>query len=155
MAYTTSGGLLNYFAPNIPLATTDAGVMQEIDIGASSADHGEYVCYKACTVQRAMFSLTGETAGGSGTAPTVIFKKRPTPLSSTDESAVATLIIPDGTTVGKVVFADVDVNFNVGDSLEISHTVGVTGPTGKGHAYMECIEKQEEAANESDMIESA
>ena len=155
MSYTQAGNLLNFFMPNIPLATTDAGVMQEIDIGAASADHGEYVCYKACTVQRLLFALTGEAAGGSATAPTVVFTKRPTPLSATGEEVVGTLTIPDTTAVGKVVYKEVDVNFGVGDSIEISHTVGVTGPTGQGHATIEASETPEDPRSESDMVLSA
>ena len=152
MSYTQAGNLLNYFMPNIPLATTDAGVMQEIDIGAATADHGEYVCYNRCTLQRPMFALTGELAGGSSTAPTVLFKKRPTPLSATGETTVATLTIPDATAVGKVVYQEVDVDFDVGDSLEISHTIGVGTPTGQGHATAYCTERPEDPRSEADML---
>ncbi len=155
MSYTEAGNLLNYFMPNIPLATTTSGVLREIDIGAASADHGEYVCMNRCTLQRAMFVLTGETAGGSATAPTVIFKKRPTPLSATGETTVSTLTIPDGTAVGKVLYNEVDVDFDVGDSLEISHTVGVTGPTGMGHATAYCTERPEDPRSEADMVLSS
>lgn len=155
MSYLESGSLLQYFAPNIPLATTDSGVLQEVDIGAASADHGEYVCFKACKVVRLAFALTGELAGGTTTAPTVVFTKRPTPLSATGETAVGTLTVPEATAVGKVVFKDIDgVSFNVGDSLEIAHTIGVGTPTGQGHAYFECNHKPEDALNVADMVAS-
>lgn len=152
MAYQDCGGMLSYFTPNIPVATTTSGVLREIDIGAASADHGEYVCTKSCVVRLLKFAVTGETAGGSGTAPTVIFKKRPTPLSATGETTVGTLTIPDTTAVGIVVYKTVDVIFEVGDSLEISHTIGITGPTGMGHASVECFDKYEDPLNNSDML---
>ena len=85
MSYAQSGSLLNYFIPNIPLATTTAGVLREVDIGASSGDHGELICVKACTINLLGFIMVGELAGGTSVAPTVIFKKRPTPLSATGE----------------------------------------------------------------------
>jgi len=154
MAYTEEVG--PYLVPNIPLATTDAGVLQTMDIGASSADHGEMLCVRACTIQKLKFTLTGEAAGGSSTAPTVVFTKRPTPLSSTGESAVGTLTIPDGTAVGKTVFKNVTpVNLDVGDSLEIAHTIGAGSPTGQGHWSVDVCPTPDTAANEPDMLESS
>lgn len=156
MAYPFSTGWGAYFVPNIPLATTDAGVMQEVDIGASSADHGEIVCTRPCQIKRLGFVLTGEAASGTTTAPTVIFTKRPTPLSATSEAVVGTLTIPSGTAIGKVVYKDVTpVSMTPGDSLEISHTVGVGTPTGQGHWFIEVEDDPEYAANVSDMVESA
>lgn len=123
--YTRKQGMLSYFHPNIPLATTTAGVLKEIDIGAASADHGELVCIRPCTVKRFLVAVTGEVAGGTSVAPRVVFTKRPTPLSSSGESVVATVILPDATAVGKVVYKEVEpVQFNVGDSVEISHVIG-------------------------------
>lgn len=154
MAYTEEIG--RYLVPIIPLATTDSGVLQEVDIGAASADHGEMLCVRRCQVARTQFTLTSEAAGGSATAPTVIFTRRPTPFSATGEVVVNTLTIPDGTAVGKMVFKDFDpVTLEVGDTLEISHTVGITGPTGQGVWSVKIIPMPEDARNESDMIESA
>jgi len=154
MAYTEEIG--DYLVPNIPLATTTAGVLREMDIGAASADHGEMLCVRRCMVARAKFTLVGEAAGGSATAPTVVFTRRPTPLSATGEVVIATLTIPDTTAVGKTVFKDFDpVTLEVGDSVEIAHTVGVTGPTGQGFWSLKLIPMPEDARNEGDMIESA
>lgn len=154
MAYTEEAG--TYLIPNIPLATTTAGVLREMDIGAASADHGEMICVRRCFVTRLKFTLVGEAAGGSGTAPTVVFTKRPTPLSATGETAIGTLTIPDGTAIGKTVYKDVTpVNLAVGDSVEIAHTVGVTGPTGIGFWSIDIEPDPEDARNESDMIASA
>lgn len=157
MSYVNSNAShLAFFVPNIPLSLNAAEVLKEIDIGATGADHGELICVKACKVYRAQFILTGEVAGGTSVAPTVLFKKRPTPLSATGESTVATLTIPDATAIGKVVYKDFEpVSFAVGDSMEISHTIGTGTPTGMGHYSFLCLESPEESANNSDMIESA
>jgi len=156
MSYPQKGSMLDFFAPNIPLATTTAGVMREMDIGASSGDHGEYVCFRPCSVSQVAFALTGELAGGTSVAPTVIFKKRPTPLSATAESALGTLTIPDATAVGKVVYKNITpVDFAVGDSVEISWTIGTGTPTGIGVAYFVCDYDPEEPGNNSDMVASA
>lgn len=156
MAYAQSGGALNYFLPNIPLATTTAGVMREMDIGASSGDHGELICIKACTLRLAGFIMTGEVAGGTSVAPTVIFKKRPTPLSATGETTVSTLTIPDATAVGSaIVDSDLAVEFEVGDSLEISWTIGTGTPTGLGHWFIECEDKPEVIGNNTEVTETA
>jgi len=152
--YSDSVG--NYFMPNIPLAVTTAGVLLEMDIGAASADHGEMLCVQACKVTRLKFFVVGELAGGTSAAPTVIFKKRPTPLSATSETTLGTLTIPDATAVGKVIYKDIDpISFSVGDSVEISHTVGTGTPTGKGFWSFDVVEDPEYVANESDMIASA
>ena len=155
MSYPQSGGLLNFFAPLIPLATTDSGVLQEIDIGAASADHGELVCHTPCTMKRAQFSLTSEAASGTTTAPTVIFTKRPTPLSATSESVAATVTVASGGAVGATYYTEVDVDFAVGDTLEISHTVGVGTPTGIGVASAEFSYDPEVPGNNSEMILSS
>lgn len=154
MAYTEEIG--NYLIPNIPLATTTAGVLREMDIGAASANHGEMLCVRRCQVKRVQFTLVGELAGGSSVAPTVVFTRRPTPLSATGEVVIATLTIPNATAIGKQVFKDFDpVTLEVGDSIEIAHTIGTGTPTGQGFWSVKIEPMPEQAVNESDMIESA
>ena len=156
MSYTENGGALKYFQPIITLAETDAGVLQAMDIGAASADHGEMLCIKACEVSRVQFSLTGELAGGTTTPPAVIFTKRPTPLSATGETVMKTLVIPDATPQGTTVFKDIDpIQFDVGDSMEISHTVGVGTPTGIGVWSIEAQDRPEYHGNNAELIEGA
>jgi hypothetical protein len=66
------------------------------------------------------------------------------------------VIVPDTTAVGKTVYKDFEpVEFNVGDSMEISHVVGTGTPTGQGVYSFDCFEMPEEADNNSDMVESA
>lgn len=154
--YTQQSGHLAFFAPNILLAQNAAEVLKAIDIGAASGDHGEYVCVKPCMVAQLQFTLTEEAASGTVTPPRVIFTKRPTPLSSSGESVVGTVIVPSGTAIGKTVYLDVEpVSFSVGDSLELSWVVGSGTPTGIGLASFVCNENPETPANNADMIESA
>lgn len=153
MAYPLKGSHLNFFVPNIPLANNAAEVLKEVDIGAASADHGELICVRSCYVTQIGFVLTGEAASGTSVAPTVLFKKRPTPLSATGESDVGTLTVASGTAIGKVVYENITpVAFAVGDSMEISHVIGTGTPTGMGHYYFICDEDPEVAGNNSDMV---
>lgn len=154
--YTQQGSHLAFFVPDLALASTDGGVMKAIDIGAASGSAGEYLCVKQCMVAQLQFTMTEEAASGTTTPPTVVFKKRPTPLSASGAVTIGTLIIPSGTAIGKTVYLEVDpVEFAVGDSMEISWTVGVGTPTGIGLASFVCNEDPEVALNNADMIESA
>ncbi len=157
MAYTEKGTHLNFFVPNIPLANNAAEVLKEVDIGASSADHGELICVRRCMVRQLQFTLTGEAASGTSVAPTVIFTKRPTPLSATSESAVGTVTVASGGAIGKTYYKLLasPIQFNVGDSMEISHVVGTGTPTGMGHYSFICEEVLEQPTNESDMVLSS
>lgn len=156
MSYVEAGGLSKYFVPNIPLATTTAGVMREMDIGAASADHGEYICIRPCVIKEAGFIMTGELAGGTSVAPLVLFKKRPTPLSATGETTVSTLTIPDTTAVGKaIVDTAVNTRMAIGDSIEISHVIGTGTPTGLGHPFLNCSDCYEVIGNNDDVSETA
>jgi len=150
MAYAQSGGLLEFFQP------VGSGVLAFVDVGEASAAHGEYVCVKPCSMKRLLFEITSEAVVATTTAPTVVFKKRPTPLSASGESTVGILTIPNGTAPGKVLYKEVQVDFQVGDALQISWTVGVGGtPAGQGIASAEAFYDDENPANMSDMILSA
>jgi len=152
MAYPQKGTHLNFFVPNIPLANNAAEVLKEIDIGASSADHGELICVRSCYVRQCGVVVTGEVVGGTSVAPIVHFKKRPTPLSATDESTVANVTVIDTAAVGTVHYENcTPVRFEVGDSMEISHTIGTGTPTGMVHYYFVCDESAEVPANVSEM----
>lgn len=154
--YTQQGGHLAFFTPSLLLASTSGGVMKEMDIGAASGSHGEYLCVKQCQVAQLQFTMTSEAASGTTTAPTVVFKKRPTPFSATGASTIGTVIVPSGTAIGKTVYLAIDpVDFAVGDSMELSWTVGVGTPTGIGMATFVANEDPETSANNADMIASA
>lgn len=156
MAYNRNANFLEFFVPALALASADGGVMKAMDIGAASADAGEYVCVKPCMLYRGQFTLTEEAASGTTTAPTVVMKKRPTPLSSTGQSTIGTITVPSGTAIGKTVYKDIEpVQFNVGDSLHLSWTVGVGTPTGIGLFSALCHESDKTAAENSDMVASS
>lgn len=154
--YEKNGAHLKYFIPNIPFGTSTSVPMREIDIGAASATHGEFICVRPCRIKQFAFVLSGELAGGTSAAPTVVFKKHPTPLSATGQSTLATLTIPDATAIGKVVYKQITpASMSVGDSIEISWTVGTGTPTGMGFPFWLCEDMEETPANTSDMIASA
>ena len=156
MAYDNKGNHLEYFTPLITLANLAAEVMKEVDIGAASADLGELVCVRPCQVSQLQFTLTSEAASGTTTAPRVIFTKRVTPLSATGEAIVGTVIVPSGTAIGKTVYKAISpINFSVGDTMEISHVVGVGTPTGIGVYSFICFDDPEVEANNADMIAGA
>lgn len=156
MAYPQNGNLLEFFRPKMVVAANDTKPLCAIDIGASSADHGEFVCIKPCVVQTALFTVSLEAASGTSVAPTVVFTKRPTPGSATDEAVIATLTIPSGTAIGKTVYKHITpVKFAVGQALELAHTIGTGTPTGQGDADVIAAYDPEVSANNSNMIASA
>lgn len=151
MAYTQKFGHRAFFS-------ADAAAPEiVIDIGGSSTDHGELSCSFPCTVTQLQFHVTDELGGGTSVAPIVTFTKRPTPNSATGEAIVGTLTIPDGQAVGSVVYKNLTtpVRFNVGDVMEISHTVGTGTPTGQGIATFICEHSPEVEANMTGLVASA
>ena len=153
MSYDKSGSHLKYFVANIPFAEDAAKVLKEMDIGGSSADHGEFICVKSCRVSRLQFTLAGEAASGTSVAPTVIFTKRPTPLSASSEVVVGIVTVATGGAIGKTYYKLVDpVDFAIGDSMELSHVVGTGTPTGMGFPSFICEDDPEVPENNSDMV---
>jgi hypothetical protein len=63
--------------------------------------------------------------------------------------------VPDATAIGAAIYKDVDVQFDVGDSIEIAHTIGTGTPTGKGFWFLEAYDTPEAAGNNSELTESA
>ena len=156
MSYVENGGFADFFAPMMAVAANDTKPACAIDIGASSGTHGEWVCIKPCSVQRLLFAVSLEAASGTTTAPTVVFKKRPTPGSSTSESTLGTLTIPSGTAIGVTVYKDITpVSFAVGQSIQVSWTIGVGTPTGQGNADIEASYSPEYYGNNSNMLASS
>lgn len=154
--YSQEGGLGQFFVPNIALAENAAEVLKEIDIGASTGDHGEYLCVRPCVVRRLQFTLTGEAASGTSVAPLVTATKRITPKSASGAVAVGVLTVPSGTAIGKTVYKDIDpVSFSVGDSIHLAWTIGTGTPTGIGLFSLVADDKPEVPANNAEMVESA
>lgn len=156
MAYTQYGNFLDFFRPVMAVAGNATKPLCAIDIGASSADHGEWVCIRPCTVQKLIFNVTLEAAGGSSVAPQVVFTKRSAYGVSSGEAVIGTLTIPDGTAVGKTVIKNITpVKFEVGQSLEVSHVIGTGSPTGMGDADIEASYSPENTGNNSNIVVSA
>lgn len=156
MAYPENGGVLKYFMPIAGLAAGAITVLEQLDIGAASGDHGEMLCIKPCVLRRVGFVPIAEAVSGTTTAPTVVFTKRPTPLSATGEAVAGTLTVPSGTAIGAPVFKDVTpVYFQPGDSMEVSWTVGVGTPTGIGTWFAEFHDCDELPANVSGYVSGA
>ncbi len=158
MSYTESIG--SYLIPTqgifVDADTVVKTVTQEIDIGATGADHGEMLCVRPCQVYRLKFTMVTELAGGTSTAPTVLFKKRPTPKSATGETTMGTVTVPDATAVGATIYLDITpVSLAVGDAMEISHTVGSGTPTGKGFWSVDITDSPETAVNNTELTLSA
>lgn len=156
MSYEYSGNFLDYFTPVMAVAANSTAPFATIDIGASSADAGEWVCMKPCSVIRAQFAITIEAASGTSVAPQVIFTKRTAYGVSSGEAVIATLTVPSGTAIGKTVYKDITpVAFVVGQTLELSHVIGTGTPTGMGNADVVCVPDPEVPGNNSNMIASA
>lgn len=156
MSYEKQGNLMSFFVPVMAVAANATKPLATIDIGASSADHGEYVCVRPCFVNRVQAAVTIEAVSGTTTAPTVIFTKRTAYAVSSGEAVIGTLTLPSGTAIGKTVYKDITpVAFAVGEIIELSHTVGVGTPTGMVNADVLAEFDPEIAGNNSNMIASA
>ena len=155
MSYTKQGNLLNFFVPVMAVAGNATKPLATIDIGAASADHGEYVCVRPCYVNRLQAAVTIEAVSGTTTAPTVIYTKRSAYGVSSGEAVIGTLTLPSGTAIGKTVYKDINpVLFAVGEIIELSHTVGVGTPTGMVNADIIAEFDPEIAENNANMIAS-
>lgn len=156
MSYPQQGNILDFFAPVMAVAADDTKPLADIDVGASSGDHGQFVCMRPCSIKQLLFAVTSEAISGSSVAPTVVFKKRVLIGSDTGAVAMGTLTLPHGTAIGKTVYKDITpVNFKVGDVILISWTIGTGTPTGMGHADALGELAPEVPGNMSDMIASA
>lgn len=156
MAYPQSGGLYDYFLPYIPAGSADSGVMAEINFASAAGTAGEYICIKPCTLKFAAFTVVGAAVVGSTTAPTVVLVKRPTPLSSSAQSSVGTITVPNGAAAGKSYYKVIETDFAVGQSMQVAWTQAVGGTVaGKGHFWIEAFHDDESPGNNSNMAVSS
>lgn len=156
MSYPQHGNILGFFRPIMAVAANDTKPLCDIDVGASSGDHGEFICHRPCTVKQLLFAVTLEAISGTSAAPTVVFTKQIIAGSASGGSAMGTLTLPTGTAIGKTVYKQITpVDFKVGDVIHIAWTIGTGTPTGQGNADVYAEYKPEVAGNQSDMIASA
>lgn len=145
----------------IGLVPLGSGVLAEDDLDASAAVHGEFVnAGPHNIVITAIMALVTEIIANDTAAAVVTFKKRPTPGSATAESTIDTITFPDGTAVGKVLYARpaTPVSIAPGESLCIDHTTqGTDGSSSSGKCIYdwEAEFDKEQAANQTDMVASA
>lgn len=156
MGYPQEGLRGNFFEPIMASAANDTHPLAAIDLSAAAGSHGEFLCMRACTLRQFEAGVVLTAVVATTTAPTIVFKKRPTPGSSSGQSTVATLIIPDATAIGKVLYKLVTpVPMAVGDSIEISWTQAVGSAAGKASVSWRADFAPEVEANNSDEIASA
>ncbi len=144
MAYTERYGVGN-FVPN-------GSAVLATDSLTATGDHGEHIALTSLNLRRIYFVVTTLVVGTS-TDPVVTFTRRPTPGSATGESIIGTLAIPDATAVGKILFKDVDVVLDAGDSLELSVSVAALGgtPAGNGLYGWDANHCPDDPNNEADV----
>lgn len=127
-------------------------------LSAAGAVYGGYLVTRQCKIKRLMFYVTVLVAADT-TAPVVEFNRRPTYNSSSGEILLGNLTIPEGTAAGKVVYKDIEpVILYPGDELSFEHTVQAvdsSSAAGAGFYAFEIEDCPEQAANQSDMVESA
>lgn len=134
--------------PRIPVGQGDAGVLEEMDLAAVSASHGEYTCLRRLSVKRLFFIVDGVAVNG---ATTISFKRRPTPGSATGEVEIGVLNVPDALAIGKVLYKDIKpVEIGCGESIEISHVQNLGG---QGFARADLEPHQETLANSPNSVE--
>lgn len=157
MSYDKRGNKLDYFLPVMAVAANSTKPLCAIDIGAANATHGEFVCVRPCVIREAQFAVTLEAVVGTTTAPYVVLTKYGTPGAGGSGTAVATITVPTGTAVGKIVRkSSLSTSFAVGDVIEIKHVIGTGGSVaGQGDIDWICEPSFEQPANNSDISASA
>lgn len=157
MSYPFASNRLAFFEPIMVVAANDTKPLAAVDIGAANATHGEFICVVPCVLKSAKFSVTLENVVGTTTAPYVVLTKYTTPGAGGTSTAVGTITVPNGGTIGKVYYKeDLNVAFAVGDVLQIKHVIGTGGTvTGQGNVDWYCEIDPEIPGNNSDMAASS
>lgn len=157
MAYPYRGNRLEFFEPIMAVAANDTKPLCAVDIGAANATHGEFVCIRPCVVREASFAVTLEAVVGTTTAPYVVLSKFTTPGAGGTSTAMATVTVPTGTAIGKVVRkSSLSTAYAVGDVMQIKHVIGTGGSVaGQGNVDWICEESPEAVGNNTDISASS
>lgn len=157
MSYPYAYNRLAFFEPIMAVAANDTKPLCAVDIGAANGTHGEFVCVKPCILREAKFTVTLENVVGSSTAPYVVLTKYTTPGAGGTSTAVGTITVPDGATIGKSYYKkDLGVAFAVGDVVQVKWVIGTGGSvSGQGNVDWKCEESPEQPGNNSDMVASS
>lgn len=157
MSYPFAGNRHAFFEPIIDVAGTSSKPLACVDIGASNATHGEFVCVVPCVIRAAKFSVTAEAVVGTTTAPYVVLSKYGTPGAGGSATVIGTITVPTGSAVGAVVYKDnLSTAMAPGDVVQIKHVIGTGGSVaGQGNVDWYCEHSPEVAANNTDMAASS
>lgn len=157
MSYPYAHNRLAFFEPIMAIAGTTTAPLSPVDIGASNGTHGEFVCVQPCVMREAKFTVTLENVVGTTTAPYVVLTKYTTPGAGGTSSAVATITVPTGATIGKSYYkSDLAVAFAVGDVVQIKWVIGTGGSAaGQGNVDWKCEASSEVVGNNADMVASS
>lgn len=157
MSYDKRGNKLDFFHPVMAVAANSTKPLCAIDIGAANATHGEFVCVRPCVIREAQFITSLEAVVGTTTAPYVVLTKYTAPAAGGSSTAVATVTVPNGTAVGKIVRkSGLSTSFAIGDVIEIKHVIGTGGTvTGQGDIDWVCEPSFEVPGNNSDISASS
>jgi len=137
-----------YTLERLPVEKVVAADIQ--DLSSTAVHTTSYSVLEQCTVRRVLALVTTLMNGPA----TVQFKKRPTFGSAVGESVVATLVIPDTTVVGKVLFKNFNpVTLEPGDQLVMEVTVAATA--GAAHYGVKLDLHSEDAKELADMVLSS
>jgi hypothetical protein len=128
------------------------------NLAATAADWAEIHCHHPVQVRRISFGITTAVTAGT-TAPQVTVYRRPTAGSNSGQVLLGTLIIPNGTAAGSIVYKELEsVRVKAGEGLAFRVNVqAVDGGTAAGLGFAGALVEMdpEYPGNQSLMIASA
>lgn len=147
---------LNYFTPNLAISGSATKPLAAINVAAANATHGEFICVVPCTVRQMQAAVVLATVSTS-TVPVITATKYTLPAAGGTSSAVATVSIPDASTVGQVYYKkNLSASFLPGQVIQIKHTLGTGGSVaGEAVVSLVCEPDPEQFGNASNMVASA
>ena len=157
MAYPYAHNRLAFFEPIMLEGGSTTKPLCAVDIGASNATHGEFVCVQPCVIREAKFTVTVENVVGTTTAPYVVLTKYTIPGAGGTATVVGTVTVPNGAALGKSYYKqDLGVACAVGDVIQVKHVIGTGGSAaGIGTVDWKCEISPEQPGNNSDMTASS
>jgi hypothetical protein len=125
-------------------------------VSVSGTGLGTYtqVCISQCTPNRLVCVVNAAVTGG--TAAVVQFIFRPTPGSSTAQTVLGTITIPDGTGIGKAVYKDIsDVSNTLTPGGQLVFNCSTADSAGSVWCGVEVCDSPANALAVTNMIKSA
>ena len=139
---------MSYTQEKLAMLQLGSGAPQDLSVAAVHST--SFLVGSQMDITRCMAHVSVVTVG----AATVQCKKRPLQGSAVGEVVLATLVIPDATPAGKIIYKDFDeVTLQPGD--EIVYEVTAAATSGSAHYMQEVEQDPEQASEQADMMESA